>query len=222
MLVKVLGKNIKKNPQDFVEFVFDQQSVSIVPEGKQLALVRSGTIERSVVAKLSSLYPRRFFKYKNQALYDTIIDGEFVPLCLIGEAGITSFVKECSICHETKKIDNFGSNNAVMCRPECKACTRTKRKRKDKRPDTPELGTPCEVCEKTNEELVEDHNHATEEHRGWLCDNCNRNGGRFNDSPLKLWKHTKYLLERDLADNRVAAIAEILADVVKFYSKKEK
>jgi hypothetical protein len=39
--------------------------------------------------------------------------------------------------------------------------------------DRPELGTPCAVCGRTDEQLHWDHNHKTGKTRGSLCSMCN-------------------------------------------------
>lgn len=75
-------------------------------------------------------------------------------------------------------------------RPECKKCQKkaTQGKAKARKlagnPERPPLGTPCENpgCGRTDKRLVFDHDHQTLEHRGWLCDNCNRSMGMLGDT----------------------------------------
>lgn len=77
----------------------------------------------------------------------------------------------------------------------------TRREPKHKKPDT------CEVCGhvvdgKTVKCLVFDHNHATGEHRGWLCSNCNVALGLAGDNPEILEALAKYLRERGYYSSR--------------------
>lgn len=55
----------------------------------------------------------------------------------------------------------------------------------------------CNICGKTKQEngkeLALDHNHATNEFRGFLCDNCNRLLGHANDSKIILAAAIEYL-----------------------------
>lgn len=52
----------------------------------------------------------------------------------------------------------------------------------------------CAICGAT-ENLRWDHNHATEAHRGTLCNNCNTGLGMFADSSELLARATEYLME---------------------------
>lgn len=55
----------------------------------------------------------------------------------------------------------------------------------------------CAICHRTREELqqdlVVDHNHATEEVRGLLCKSCNRTIGVWKDDPVVLQRAVGYL-----------------------------
>jgi hypothetical protein len=50
----------------------------------------------------------------------------------------------------------------------------------------------CELCELTPA-VHWDHNHQTNEHRGWLCKNCNTGLGIFFDDVSQLEKAINYL-----------------------------
>jgi hypothetical protein len=58
---------------------------------------------------------------------------------------------------------------------------------------TPELGTPCDCCGKTDEKLQWDHCHVTHEHRGWLCHNCNTGLGKLGDNIEGVLRALDYL-----------------------------
>jgi hypothetical protein len=72
---------------------------------------------------------------------------------------------------------------------------RLRRKQEDKagraRPDA------CEVCGGANKDSARklhfDHDHATGEFRGWLCQGCNHALGQTGDSPATLRKLADYL-----------------------------
>ena len=58
-------------------------------------------------------------------------------------------------------------------------------------------GGVCAICKgrnKSKRRLSVDHNHASGEIRGLLCDNCNSGLGRFRDSPEFLRAAAEYLL----------------------------
>ena len=118
----------------------------------------------------------------------------------------------CSKCGETKPLNeeyfqrnqstNTGGNK--YWRPECKECQKkaSKCKAHAKRaagnPGTPPLGTPCDLCNRTDKLLCFDHDHTTCKHRGWLCDNCNRSLGMLGDSVEALERAIRYLKSRNL------------------------
>lgn len=92
--------------------------------------------------------------------------------------------KQCKLCRQVKPIDQF-AKNGTWFRPECKSCNNEKMNEYYKlrrKFDTPDLGTPCECCGDTSELLVFDHCHDTNEHRGWLCSNCNTAIGKLGDT----------------------------------------
>jgi hypothetical protein len=94
-------------------------------------------------------------------------------------------------------------------RTECKQCSREKavlRKKLEKFwPRPTDIDYKCPICNKTEIELKDkgrwadrsiwclDHNHLTEEFRGWICNNCNVAIGRLSDDPNIALKAFKYL-----------------------------
>ena len=118
--------------------------------------------------------------------------------------------RQCSKCEIILPLSEefFNKNQSVNTggdkyfRPECKECTskgtkgRTAAKKKAGNPKIPVLGTPCENCGRTNRELVFDHDHITLEHRGWLCDNCNRAIGMLGDDIPSIERVLKYLKKK--------------------------
>jgi 5-methylcytosine-specific restriction endonuclease McrA len=119
--------------------------------------------------------------------------------------------KECSKCKKVKPLTDFTwnkENNGQYRRrrPECKKCEYSRRKeernayKKAGSPKRPELGTPCDICGRTDRPLRFDHCHETGKHRGWLCNNCNVGMGHLGDNLESLLEAVKYL-ERNGAKN---------------------
>ena len=114
-------------------------------------------------------------------------------------------VRVCSKCDEEKPLVRFSNNASGSCgfgrdgyrlrRPECTDCTRRSNNAKGKTKAPP--GTACEICLKTPEKIVFDHDHKTREFRGWLCDTCNRSLGVFGDEVPGLIKALNYLLKKN-------------------------
>ena len=106
-----------------------------------------------------------------------------------------SVTKKCKICGEQKDISEFHKNGS-WTRPECAACNRERQKNYHalrRQQKTPELGTPCECCGRTDEKLCWDHCHNTQEHRGWLCSNCNTGIGELGDNISGVQQALDYL-----------------------------
>ena len=81
-------------------------------------------------------------------------------------------------------------------RPDCKVCQNAHSKkhyRLRKKYKTPKIGTPCDCCGRTDQKLCWDHCHDTEEHRGWLCSNCNQALGKLGDDIEGVLKAVDYL-----------------------------
>jgi hypothetical protein len=108
--------------------------------------------------------------------------------------------KKCNKCSEELALVNFGLNTSGSSpfdkdglryrRGDCVDCNKKQNDGKKlaqklakslgietKAPE----GTKCEVCGKT-EKIVFDHDHETNEFRGWLCDGCNRSIGMLSIS----------------------------------------
>lgn len=111
--------------------------------------------------------------------------------------------KICKDCKEEKLITEFRTaywgkgGNRIYCN-QCKDChskacslVYTLKKLNPK----PKDGM-CEACGETPDVLHLDHDHNTEEFRGWVCEGCNHSMGKSNDDPEKLIKQAEYLRER--------------------------
>mgnify|MGYP001236061131 FL=1 len=124
-----------------------------------------------------------------------------------------SISKECRICHEIKGVlTDFhkcsseriinGKVYPTVYRSECKTCRRVGGKAHSSAAKTimnrlsmkrPPIGTPCENCGKSSEKLIFDHDHETNEFRGWLCYQCNTAIGNLGDSIEGLRRALNYL-----------------------------
>ena len=107
-----------------------------------------------------------------------------------------SVTKKCKICGKVKDISRF-YKNAAWRRPECTNCfneIQNQYSKLRKNYTTPELGTPCECCGKTDEILQWDHCHETQSHRGWLCYSCNTGIGKLGDNLEGVTNAMNYLL----------------------------
>jgi hypothetical protein len=57
----------------------------------------------------------------------------------------------------------------------------------------------CEICGQSPQKALHlDHDHLTNEFRGWLCNNCNLGIGSFRDSSDLLVAAARYLREKQL------------------------
>ena len=58
------------------------------------------------------------------------------------------------------------------------------------------MSRACQICGAQGGKMCIDHDHATGQVRGSLCDNCNRGMGLLGDDAERLLKAAVYLLER--------------------------
>ena len=116
--------------------------------------------------------------------------------------------KTCRICQREQTLDRYcKASGGKYLRSECRDCERDLSKIrntiKKTAPPVPENHI-CPICNK-NEEMVRgrggkksgtwccDHDHSTNVFRGWLCHQCNRALGNFNDDVEKLNRAIDYL-----------------------------
>lgn len=126
----------------------------------------------------------------------------------------------CIVCNEKLPLteEYFSKNQSVNTggdkyfRTDCKKCNKIKTKgrtlayKNAGRPNYPdygynpeskktENGYPCDCCGKTNysKKIVFDHDHANLNHRGWVCDGCNRSIGMLGDDESGLINSLAYI-----------------------------
>lgn len=116
-------------------------------------------------------------------------------------------MKVCNKCFRELDDSLFSkSSGANYLRPECRECNNKlakERKALRKEHGYPEEGYKCPICNRTADQLVGsggnasiwvvDHNHKTNEFRGFLCHGCNRALGMFQDNVKILRKAIRYL-----------------------------
>ena len=106
----------------------------------------------------------------------------------------------CSDCKEDKVLDDFPKDKSRKLGRQyiCKSC-KSKRNRKQKYGLTDEEYTSmaettphCPICG-SEEPLVVDHDHSTQEVRGLICNNCNLVLGHAKDNIETLKNAIAYL-----------------------------
>lgn len=114
---------------------------------------------------------------------------------------------ECKVCHNEKQKLYYEKNKDKVldrtrkynktefrkkyCRDRAKIKLKEKREKNASRPRSEK----CEICLKlpTKKGIVWDHDHITNEFRGWICSKCNTLLGMCNDEIAVLKNAIKYL-----------------------------
>jgi len=121
-------------------------------------------------------------------------------------------MKICSKCKLELNDSEFSpSSGGKYLRPECKTCAKKLAKRREQLKEQynyPDTKYVCPICLKNKDELkgsggnagvwVIDHNHETDFFRGFLCHNCNRGIGVFQDDILRLERAIRYLKNEEV------------------------
>lgn len=116
--------------------------------------------------------------------------------------------KTCGICLQQLPVSMFGKDGgANYLRYECKPCAHKQSKIVSKlKKNAPAIPSnyKCPICLRTEIEIKNaspnrkgswcaDHDHDTNEFRGWLCHKCNLGLGNMKDSIQRLQSAIEYL-----------------------------
>lgn len=109
----------------------------------------------------------------------------------------------CKKCGEEKDIELFHipyykSDGSPSHSHTCKACKRhfSSTVKSLKKINPKPVDSRCECCGDYTVSLVLDHNHKTNEFRGWLCTNCNQALGKLKEDVDTILKAAEYIRER--------------------------
>lgn len=107
--------------------------------------------------------------------------------------------KRCFRCQEWKPIEEFAKDVSRKTgrTSSCKPCTSNASKMSiygiSKRKLDELLGSPCEICGRSDRQIDIDHCHETGVVRGGLCETCNRGLGLLGDTAESIEKALQYL-----------------------------
>lgn len=107
--------------------------------------------------------------------------------------------KICIYCNQEKPVSDFPKhkmykdNLDMRCRSCVKEHANIRRKLHKNAPNKPKV---CECCKKVPIKWCLDHDHKTNEFRGWICERCNTGLGKLGDNIEGIVKALNYLLER--------------------------
>lgn len=122
--------------------------------------------------------------------------------------GAQEQTKTCGICLKSLPLTMFGTDGgANYLRYECKPCAKKQADIvKNLKKTAPPVPTDhvCPICQRNEEDLRKsnpnkkgvwccDHDHETNEFRGWLCHKCNLGLGNLNDDITRLQRAIDYI-----------------------------
>lgn len=122
--------------------------------------------------------------------------------------GLEINTKLCTKCNKIKPVTDFAKEGSKgYLRYECRECAKKHSKLVANIKKTAPKVDPdhkCPICQRKAEELttyghnkksvwVADHNHETEQFRGWLCHKCNLGLGNLGDDIERCKRAADYL-----------------------------
>ena len=104
--------------------------------------------------------------------------------------------KTCETCQLNKPVDEFYFHPSLkdQLHRHCKKCHNEKmRVIREIKKTAPPKPTLCQCCEKPTTVFHLDHDHETNNFRGWLCAHCNQGIGKLGDNLQGVLKAVNYL-----------------------------
>lgn len=111
-----------------------------------------------------------------------------------------SDTKICLYCNESKSLSEFPRHIHYKDNLDsrCRDCVKKHSKIRNRlHKEAPPKPSTCECCGQIPQKWVLDHDHDTEQFRGWLCDQCNTGIGKLGDDVDGIVNALNYLLSRD-------------------------
>jgi hypothetical protein len=105
--------------------------------------------------------------------------------------------KKCIYCEQQKDVEEFPRHSSYQdgLDTRCRKCIYEHRTiRKELKKIAPNRPKFCECCGKIPKKWCLDHDHCTDEFRGWICEPCNTGIGRLGDDVEGIVKALNYLL----------------------------
>jgi hypothetical protein len=120
-------------------------------------------------------------------------------------------IKKCIHCEKEKPLCEFQSDRGSW-HPLCIKCHRRMGKVNAKvRKTAPPMPLLCDCCGKSAKDrprgkLCMDHDHDTEQFRGWICDRCNIGIGKLGDSIEGVMNALRYLQRFNRKSNDLSTL----------------
>lgn len=110
--------------------------------------------------------------------------------------------KVCSKCNQEKALSEFHKKLCAggydVKQSYCKDCQSNHGYViKGLRKTAPPKSSVCDCCGVADSKMILDHDHTTEEFRGWLCYRCNSGIGALGDTTEGLELALSYLRKHD-------------------------
>jgi hypothetical protein len=125
--------------------------------------------------------------------------------------------KKCIYCGIEKTVVHFPKH--IMYKDKldmrCNTCIKSQRKIRNHlhktAPPKPEV---CSCCGKQPIKWCLDHDHISNEFRGWICEKCNTGIGKLGDDVNGLVMALNYLLSHELERKKIDMLTESESDAI--------
>lgn len=113
--------------------------------------------------------------------------------------------KVCLYCKKEKALADFPKHSLYKDKLDtrCRECIKKQSSLRQKLHKTaPAPPTLCECCGKKPMKFCLDHDHTSNEFRGWLCDPCNTGIGKLGDDIEGVLRALKYLKQKQQKNSK--------------------